>query len=187
MRSQTDTLAGRGVGGRFNWLIGGGVGGLVGALLFGALLWVVNPAIVRDAIPQLYGLENGGPTGWAFHLAHGIVFGVVFGFIITRSPVMGTLMADVETPVIDSMGANLRIVAAGLVYGLAVWVVFPGIVLTVVVAAGDSPDTRPWGSVLNLAGHLVYGMLLGALVSLFTDIELDVREAEAPFEEAGGP
>ena len=77
----------------------------------------------------------------------------------------------------------MRIVAAGLVYGLAIWVVGPGIILTVLVTVGDRADPLPWASIYNLVGHLLYGMLLGALVSLVTDIE--PQGAESPFEEAG--
>lgn len=184
MRSQSETLAGSGVGGRFNWLVGGAVGGLVGAALFGVFLWLVEPAIVTEAIPELYGLEGGGLTAWAFHLVHGVVLGTVFAFLITRDPIMGTLTADVETPVIDTMGPTLRIVAAGLVYGLILWVIFPGLVLTALVTTGDTADTQPWASIFNLVGHLLYGMLLGGLVSLFTDFRAEAEASDDPFEEA---
>lgn len=184
MSSQTDTLAERGVGGRLNWLVGGALGGLVGSAVFGIVLWVVDPAIVTELIPEIYGLEGGGPTGWGFHLVHGIILGIVFGFIVTRGPIAGTLTADVETPFLDALGPNARMVAAGLVYGLAVWVALPGVILTVVVTVGGVEDPLPWGSVYNLVGHLLYGMLLGGLVSVFTDLEQEVHESEAPFEEA---
>lgn len=187
MGSQTNTLTGRGVGGRFNWLLGGAIGGLAGAAIFGILLWLVDPTIVSESIPTLYGIEGGGPTGWAFHSVHGIVLGAAFGFLITRKPAMGTLTADVETPIIDSMGANARIVAAGLVYGLAIWTLFPVLILSVLMSFGDTAETLPWASIYTLVGHMLYGMLLGALVSVVTDIEIEVQESEAPFEEANNP
>ena len=184
MSSETNTLAAIGVGGRLNWLVGGALGGLVGAVLFGGLLWVVDPELVTDAIPQTYGFESGGPTGWAFHLVHGVVLGVVFGFLITRKPILGTLTADVETPILASLGPNGRIVLAGLVYGLAIWVLLPGVILSILVTVGDVNDLFPWASILNLVGHLLYGMLLGALVSVFVDLHAEASEATAPFEEA---
>lgn len=184
MRSQTDTLAERGVGGRWNWLIGGAVGGFAGAALFGIVLWAVEPTVVTEEIPELYGFDGDGLTGVGFHLVHGVILGTVFGFLVTRNPVLGTLTADVETPFIATMGPNLRMVGAGLVYGIAIWVLVPGVILTIVVSVGDTSDPLPWASIYNLVGHLLYGMLLGGLVSVFTDIEMEMQEAEAPFEEA---
>lgn len=183
MQSQTDTLTETGVGGRLNWLIGGALGGVTGAGVFGFLLWSVDPTIVTESIPQIYGLEGGGATGWVFHLLHGVVLGIVFGFLITRSLILGTLMADVETPFIDRLSPHTRIIGAGLVYGLTVWVLLPGVILTVLVSVGNVVEPIPLVSAYSLVGHLFYGMLLGALVSVFIDLETDVRESEAPFEE----
>lgn len=185
MRSQTDTLTESGVGGRLNWLVGGALGGLIGAALFGGVLWTVDPTLVTESIPQIYGLEGGGPTGWVFHLSHGTVLGIIFAFLITREPVLGTLTADVTTPLLAKTSPSVRIIAAGLVYGLAIWVFLPGVILTMLVTFGDLADPLPWASVFTLIGHLLYGMLLGALVSVFIDIELEATEADAPFEEEG--
>ena len=182
--SSTSGLAESGVGGRLNWLLGGALGGIVGAILFGGVLWAVDPTIVTESIPQVYGLDGGDVVGWVFHLAHGLVLGTVFGFIITRDVVLGTITADVETPVLDAMGPSARIVFAGLVYGLAVWVLLPGVLLSILVSVGGVTDPFPIASVYNLLGHMLYGMLLGALVSVFVDLSRDVRDAEAPFEEA---
>lgn len=183
MPTQTDTLARWGAGGRLNWLVGGAAGGLAGAIIFGVVLWLVDPAIVTEAIPKLYGFDVGEPTVWAFHILHGIVLGTIFAFLITRPSVLGTLTADVETPFLDTVGPNARIAAAGLVYGLTLWVIVPGVILTVLVSVGDTSDPLPWASIYNLVGHLLYGVLLGALVSLFTDIE--TPESRAMFEETG--
>lgn len=185
MRSQTDMPAERGVSGRLSWLVGGALGGLIGAILFGGVLWTVEPALVTESIPQIYGLEGGGPAGWAFHLAHGAVLGIIFGLLVTRNPILGTLTADVATPFLDKMTPGMRIIAAGLVYGLAIWVFLPGIILSILVTFGDIPDPLPWASVYSLIGHLLYGMLLGALVSVFIDIEVEATDTEAPFEEEG--
>lgn len=182
MRSQ-DTLAETGVGGRLNWLVGGGVGGLAGALIFGGVLWTIDPETVTEGIPQLYGVEGGGLAGWGFHLAHGLVLGVVFGFVVTREPVMGTITADVATPVLDRLSPAVRFVFAGIVYGLALWVVLPGVLLSILTTFGGTTDPFPWASVYSLLGHLLYGALLGALVSVTVDFETEAVEADAPFEE----
>ena len=75
MSEDTNTLTNAGVGGRLNWLLGGGLGGLIGAALFGVLLWLFDPSIVTEAIPAVYGFEADGTTGWTFHLANGMEIG----------------------------------------------------------------------------------------------------------------
>ena len=114
MSNEVATPTEYGFGGSLNWLIGGAVGGVVGSALFGALLWLVDPAIVTDVIPAIYGLEPGA-IGWAFHLGHGLVLGSIFGFLVTRGPVFGTVTADVATGFIAAMGLGTRRARAGRV------------------------------------------------------------------------
>jgi len=187
MDSQTNTLTRIGVGGQLNWLIGGALGGLGGAAIFGALLWLIDPTIVSEAIPTVYGFESGGPTGWAFHLANGSFLGIVFAFLVTREPILGTLTADVETPLLDSIDPNGRIILSGIVYGILVWVLIPGVLFSILMTVYEISTILPWGSVFSLVGHLLYGALLGALVSVFIDLEREVSQADAPFEEASDP
>lgn len=85
------------------------------------------------------------------------------------------------------MSPTTRIIFAGLVYGLTVWVVVAGIFVSILVTAREITDPLPWASAYNLVGHLLFGMLLGALVSVFIDVESEASEAEAPFAEAGDP
>lgn len=184
MNSQTDPATNKGVGGRLNWMVGGAIGGLVGAVVFGGVLWVVNPTIVTESIPQMYRFEGGGLAGWAFHIAHGIVLGIIFGFIITRNLVLGILTADVDTPFIDGLKLNTRIMGAGMVYGLSIWVFLTGFLVMVLAILGDVGDPFPLASVSNLVGHLFYGIILGALVSVFTDLESEAHESDATFEES---
>lgn len=186
MSPRTNTLAETGISGTLNWLAGGALGGIVGAILFGGLLWLVDPAILTDSIPGVYGFE-GGLIGWALHLVHGLILGVIFGFFLTREVILGTITADVETPALAAMSPNVRITFAGLVYGLAVWVVISGIFLSVLATVGSLTDPLPWVSAYNLVGHLLFGMLLGALLSIFIDVETRARETEAPFPEATDP
>jgi len=186
MGSQTEAVTDRGIGGSLNWLVGGALGGLAGALTFGGLLWLVEPTTVTEIIPGMYGLDGGGMTGWSFHLLHGVILGIIFALIVTRKFIMGILTADVETPVLDALSLTGRFTGAGLVYGLAVWVLGPGLILATAVTVGDAVHPLPIGSGYNLVGHLLYGSLLGAMVSLFTDVEAEARESEAPFEEEPG-
>jgi len=169
-------------GGSLNWFLGGAVGGIVGALLLGGLLWVVDPEIVTDTIPAVYGLQTGPTVGWLFHFLLGLGLGVIFAFLVTRRLIIGIITADVETPFLAAMGPVSRITLAGIAYGLTIWVFLPGIIATVLLASGEDPF--PTVTVASLVGHLLYGMLLGLLVSLFVDIAPKAERSEAPFEEA---
>lgn len=184
MNSRTEAVTDKGISGRLNWFIGGALGGLVGAVIFAGLLWLVDPTTVTESIPQMYGFEGGRLMGWVFHISHGVIFGVIFGFIITRNLVLGILTADVDTPFLDSLSLNVRMMGAGLVYGLSIWAFVTGFVLMVTVTLGDISAPLPLASASNLIGHLLYGIILGALVSVFTDVEVEAHESEAPFEES---
>ncbi|WP_254861758.1 hypothetical protein [Halovivax gelatinilyticus] len=173
-----------GFSGSMSWVFGGAVGGLVGSALFGLALWLVQPTIVTETVPQLYGVDPGA-AGWAFHLAHGVVLGVVFGFLVTRPLILGTLSADVETGFIAAMGLHTRFALAGLVYGLAVWAVLPVIAQTLwVVLGGFADPVFPAAAFETLVGHLLYGLLLGGLFSLFVAVGPESAAAESPFDEA---
>lgn len=177
-----DSLAAVGFSSRFNWLIGGAVSGIVGSLLFGAFLWTIDPEIVAE-IPAYYGLPT-GTIGWPFHLFHGLILGVIFGFLVTRDIVLGTISARVETGFIATMGTAVRLALAGLIYGLAIWAILPIVILPVVAsAAGVADPFFPGIAFESLIGHLVYGLVLGALFSVFVDIAPDEEQADAPFEE----
>jgi len=55
----------------------GVVGGIAGAAVMAVLISGMNAAVLRGAIPALYGL-SGGVAGWVVHLSHGAVLGVGF-------------------------------------------------------------------------------------------------------------
>ena len=172
-----------GLGGSTNWLLGGAIGGIVGSLLFGALLWVVDPEIVTDVIPGIYGFDTAGGLGWVFHLFHGLVLGVVFGALVSRETILGTITADTQFTVLEETGLAVRFVLAGFVYGLAVWALLPVVATTVVISVGGGDPAFPAIAAESLAGHVLYGILLGALFAVFVDTDA-AQEVEAPFEEA---
>ena len=172
-----------GFGTRWNWLVGGVLGGIVGAILFGAILWSVDPEIITDTIPALYGVDA-GPLGWVLHLAHGILLGVVFGFIITREFVLGVLTADVATGFIAAMGLGTRMALAGVVYGIALWTALPLIAQTVWALGGMPSPEFPFAAVESLIGHVLYGVILGILFSILVDVGPEAERADDPFEES---
>lgn len=184
MSAQSESPAGYGFSGRLNWLIGGMVGGVVGSLLFGGFLWVVDPAIVAETIPAIYGFDPAQTVGWTFHMAHGVVLGIVYGFVVTREPVLGALTADVQTGFLANRGLAVRLIIAGLAYGLAVWLLLPVITTAVVISvSGVSDPGFPEVVFEALVGHLLYGCLLGALFSVFVDLTSEAESADTPLEE----
>ncbi|RRJ31834.1 hypothetical protein [Halocatena pleomorpha] len=188
MNAQAEDSTKDSIGGSLNWLLGGAVGGVVGALIFGGLLWMIDPEIVIETIPAIYGLSPAGPLGWVFHLTHGLVLGIVFGFLVSRSVIFTTLTADVETDIIATTGPRLRFIAAGIVYGLAVWTVLPVTALSIWIAVGGVNDPAfPATAIESLLGHVLYGLLLGALFSILVDITPEAEESDAPFREASDP
>lgn len=185
MSARSDSPIRYGIGGSLNWLIGGAVSGVVGSLFFGALLWMVDSDIVTKAIPAIYGLDPSGAVGWIFHLLHGLVLGIVFGFLVTRKPIFGTLTADVETGFLAAIGPGVRLAATGVVFGLVVWTVLPVFAQSILTAVSGGGDPGfPVVAFESLVGHLLYGLLLGALFSVFVETAPEAKETDAPFEES---
>ncbi|MFC3957493.1 hypothetical protein [Halovivax cerinus] len=183
MSTQMDTRARRGLGGTLNWLVGGAIGGLVGSAVFGAILWLVEPTIVREDIPAIYGVDPGS-IGLLFHLIHGLVLGIVFGFLVTRDPVLGTLSADVETDAIAAMGMHTRFALAGFVFGLLVWTLLPVISQSILIAvSGGGESVFPAAAFSSLVGHVLYGFLLGWLFSIVVAVGPAAAGTTNPFDE----
>lgn len=150
--------------GRLNWIISGAISGVAGAMAFGAVLGLLNPDIVSVTIPSLYGMTPGRSTGWTLHLLHGLVLGVLFGFLVTRELVLRTFILDTETSVLARYGPSVRVTFAGTVYGLLIWISIPLVALPVWVSvAGGASADFPTATVESLFGHLIFGATLGFL------------------------
>ncbi|WP_312909457.1 hypothetical protein [Natronosalvus caseinilyticus] len=183
MSANTDTTSGFGIGGHIGWPIGGAIGGAVGAAAFGLLVWLLNPDVIEATIPAAYGLEAAGTIGWAIQLAHGAVLGLIFAFVVTRQAVLGLLRADVETDAIARTGPTGRLVAAGLVFGFAVWAVLPMLILPVWLSAVGAGETTQFPALATsgLVGHLLFGTILGTVFALLVDV--DERASQNVLEE----
>jgi hypothetical protein len=125
------------------------VGGLAGAVVMAILITLMNPPTLAAAIPGLYGLSEMA-AGWAVHLFHGAVLGVVFAGIVEvgfedagRSTVMGLALA----------------------WGVLTWIVLAALVMPVWLGAVGFPKTPPLPNfaVPSLLWHLVYGAVLGVV------------------------
>jgi hypothetical protein len=125
----------------------GVVGGIAGATVMAVLISVMNAAVLEGAIPGLYGLF-GGIAGWAVHLSHGAVLGVVFAAIV-ESGVVGR-----------SVG---RVVGLGLLWGVVTWVGLAALVMPLWLSAVGFPMAPPFPNfaVPSLLWHAVYGGVLG--------------------------
>ncbi|ELY87697.1 hypothetical protein C483_17398 [Natrialba hulunbeirensis JCM 10989] len=183
MSAESDTQSTVGVETSIGWPVGGAVGGAVGALAFGALIWLFDPEVVSAAIPGIYGLDPVGVVGWGIHLVHGIGLGLIFGFLVTREPILGTLQMNPETESLSRTGITLRVVAAGFVFGLAIWAVLPVIVLPVWIEAigTEAAADFPTAAVESMVGHLLFGTVLGIVFALVTN--LHPERAETPLED----
>lgn len=182
MSTETDTSSAFGISGSTGWVVGGAVGGAVGAAVFGFLMWLVDPAAVAVAIPEIYGLEPFSAVGWAMHIAHGVVLGLVFGFLVTRNLILGTLRTEVETDALSQTSVGLRLVGAGFVFGLAVWAILPLLILPVWAdAMGGGAGGFPTAAAESLIGHLLFGTVLGLVFA--TIVDLSDRRTGEPLEE----
>lgn len=180
MHNETSTTAAFGLSGATGWLVGGALGGAIGAVAFGLVMWLFDPTILEAAVPAIYGLEPVGPLGWGIHVAHGVVLGLVFGALATRPAILGLVRTDVETDALSRTGIVLRMTGAGLVFGLAVWAILPLLVLPVWINAidGGGADLFPAVAVESLLGHAVFGVVLGAVFG--GAVDLRDRTAESP-------
>ncbi|WP_304454735.1 hypothetical protein [Nocardiopsis sp. YSL2] len=117
----------------------GAVAGIVGGVVFGIVMATTG---MLSTVAMLVG-SNDAVIGGVVHLAISAVFGVVFGLL---AGVIGDRMWSV--------------MAAGLVYGLALWVI-GGLVL---MPAFLGMPLFPMGemSMWSLFGHALFGLVAGA-------------------------
>lgn len=134
-----------------NWKAGVG-GGIVGALVFGIQMAVMNPGPLQGAIPAMYGFAfPNGLVGFSIHIAHGAVLGVVFAAIVGTAGLSGE-------PAQKQVGA-------GLGYGLVVWAALAVVVMPIWLQAVGFPmaPSLPNVGVGSLIGHALYGVVLGGV------------------------
>ena len=183
MSTETESASAFGVESPLDWTIGGTLGGVLGAVAFGVLAWLFDPEIVAVAIPAIYGLELTGLVGWASHIGHGVVLGLVFGFLVTRRSILEFIQLSAETEALSQTGMWIRTVAAGFVFGLAIWAILPVLVLPIWIDAFGTAGAGgfPAAAVESLLGHLVFGIVLGLVFA--TTVDLRDRAADVSFSE----
>jgi len=161
--STTHELDGVGVWG------GGVTGGLVAGIAMGLVLHFGG-----DQIELLGGLavdpELAVGAGWAIHLMISIAFGLVFATLVSR-PAVQQLVTDFSDYIIAGLvfGAVIGLFAGG--------VLFPFAMERVGVATLPMPflpvpglTAELFGALLFGFGHLVYGLVLGAVFATINGI-----------------
>ncbi len=121
------------------------VGGIGGAVAFGAMMAMMSPEMLETMIPSMYGLE-GGLAGWFVHISHGAVLGVGFAALLGIAG-----RSSVSLPV----GA-----IGGLAYGVLVWAALAVVVMPIWLGM---PEMVPNADPGSLVGHAIYGLLLGII------------------------
>ncbi len=122
-------------------------------VVMGIMLQVMMTPVIAKAIPALYGMD-GLVVGWIAHLFHSLVLGLVFGAIVTSLPALREYANQVTT------SAGL-----GIAYGVVVWIIAAAIVMPIWLSAVGFPGAPPLPNFnpMSLLGHVVYGVILGAL------------------------
>jgi hypothetical protein len=135
------------------------VAAVLGSLTFGIVMSLTMGEVLFTAIPAMYGLEDVSRTvavfvGWAIHISHGTVLGLVFGAAVT---------------IVPECGERLRYgFLAGVAYGVVLWLALASLLMPFWVGAVTPmdppvPDWRLW----SLLGHILYGAFLGLLIPLY--------------------
>jgi hypothetical protein len=153
-QSQTETTVATGTG-LTDWQAGV-VGGLVGGVVMGAIIWMMNPAVIVGAIAGLYTLQGSAIAGWIAHLAHSAILGAIFA---------GIVRIDALSGYANRVGPSA---VMGIVWGFILWVIAAGLIMPLWLTAVGFPMAPPfpnWALPGSLIPHLVYGVILGVLYS----------------------
>ena len=156
------------------WLAGIG-GGLVGGVGFGLVMHFVMGAM--PVVGSLYGQ----PTvlaGWVAHLIHSVIFALIFVALISRTG----LKRYAET--------SVRTAGLGTAYGAVLGIVTGAFVLPIWVNAMTGAGMPvPFVSTPAFVGHVLFGLLLGAVyaISRGTGSTTTMTETEPMESEATEP
>ena len=137
----------------------GAIAGAVATVAMGLVITVVEPELISELIAGLYGMSGNLLVGWLAHLIHGIVFGVLFAYVLMDPALYGASQA------------YWRTVVAGVLYGLFLAVAGGGIVMPIwlAVVGFAGPPSIPFLDPTFLAWHVVYGVVLGVVFPYVAD------------------
>lgn len=140
--------------------VGGALAGIVASAVMAIPLLSQMPGVVEMAMPAMYGITGpAAAVGMGVHLFHGAVFGILFAAAFAIGPLA------------EYAQNRLAVLAAGVGYGVLVWIVAAALVMPVwlsTVGFGGAPPL-PNFNVTSLIGHVVFGAALGAVFPAVTD------------------
>lgn len=124
----------------------GAVAGMIAGVVFGSLMMLLMSEVIEEMIPELWGIGPGIVLGGLIHLFNSVVFGLIYAAIAGIDPI---------EPYANDLTTGTGI---GVAYGLVVWLVAAAIVMPLWLGE-PVPTIDP----MSIAGHVVYGAILGAL------------------------
>jgi hypothetical protein len=122
------------------------IAGTAAGVVMGGLYWVTSGSL--PVIGALYGVENVA-IGWITHLFHSVVFALLF--------VAGASRAGLGPRLSRPLGAG----AAGVAWGVLLWLVAAGLVMPVWLQAVGVSAMLPNLPPIGLLGHGLWGVTLG--------------------------
>lgn len=132
---------------------GGAGAGFVAAVAMGLAFAALDPALLQEFVPGLYGFEGSLVVGWIAHLVHGILFGLGFA-IVMDDPSLVQVSDHVWTSTVAGVVFGLVLAVVGMGVLMPMWSRAIGLSLSLAV---------PYVTLPLLVGHLVFGTVLGAV------------------------
>ena len=131
-------------------LISAGVAGMTGGVAFALLAVRAAPEQI-EKVALLYGMEGSPATGLYVHLIHSFAVGMVYAWIVGFETVRA-FATRMTTGVV-----------VGVTFGLLLWLVAASVLMPLWLGAvtSRSPPVPDFDRIF-LAGHVVYGIILGA-------------------------
>lgn len=141
-----------------NRIIHGVYGGLLGGLVFGAMMWQMG---MLPMIGKMVGHPSAG-TGFIVHMINSAIIGAVFALTLGG--------------VTQGLGKGI---SYGLLYGTAWWFIGPLTLMPLFLGMGFGVNwnfTAAVNMLPSLGGHLVYGAVLGVLYGVLERCQVVGRE-----------
>lgn len=131
------------------------IAGVVGGVVFGIPLQLLIERM--GAIGAMY---NGGrpslAIGWAAHVAHSALFGVVLGLLTETGPLREPMERSYATAAVVGIGFGLALYATNIAFFWPFW-------LDTVGFPPAAAWSLPYTPVRPLFGHLLYGVTAGTV------------------------
>lgn len=158
---------------------GGFTGGLAGGIAMGLILSLGGNQIeLLGGLAPIPAADVG--AGWAIHLLLSVLFGLAFATVISLQPIQNVVNTFREYLLAGIVfGTVLGLVAGGLIFPVAMTRAgvgaFPLPYLPVPGLAGEL-----FAALLFAIGHLVYGLVLGAVFAAVNGIAPEMIRRRVP-------